>query len=489
MSFIADALMGHVKDVAMDTLSGETGNLNGRSVRPIGHWSSTLLWVTTACCVAGCVVAALSTAMPLFIGMTSILIPVFSITLGLVGASCAIGAYYISKFVPEYAFEDNVRQFQEVVAEYEERVVSLQNQSIELQRKVEELDRINQEFDATSGNLKEENEKLNQVIGQFDVGSVDLAKQNLELKAQIDAFNKLFDDHEMQISEYRNANEALKSEAQSLSKDLAIARSSLEEFVIKIDELSATKESLSKHITILQNELSLQRDIKKSTDRDFEALRGQISEMVKQLRVAETTINDLSETKTSLEERSKYLESTNEILTQNIGKLNLTLQALQTSFDKIDKALKGMSRTSDGLDSISNQLWGFVDLEKSFVIESEKQAASIMLKVDEFVKKIEEQKQTVVALLTLQDDLERLKAAKESVDNEVEKLAKQVGDFQKENSALTLLIDKFEQARTSQFSENDRTEEILVGMKAANAAFSKLLDQPFKSKDRSFSDV
>jgi chromosome segregation ATPase len=482
MSLITNALMGHVKDVAIETLTERSGNLNGRSVRPLGHWSSTLLWVATAFCVAGCVVAALATAMPLFIGMTSILMPVFSITLAIVGASCAVGAYYISKFVPEYAFEDNVREFQEVVAEYEERVIGLQNQSIELQLKVEELDKINQEFDVTSGTLKDENEKLKQVIGQFDVGSVDLAKQNLELKSQIDQFNKLFDEHERQINEYRNSNKALKLETDSLSKDLALARSSLEEFMKKINELSETKESLSKHIAILQNELTLQRDLKKSSDRDFEELRGQISEMVKQLRIAETTIKDLSETKTSLEERSKYLEATNETLTINIEKLNKTLETLQISFDKIDKALKGMSRTSDGLGIASNQLSGFIDTEKSFVSEGEKQAASVMLKVDEFLTKIDEQKQMVAALLTVQDDLLRLKSAKESVDAEVERLALQVGDLQKENLALKLLIDKFEKARNSQFTENDRTEEILEGMKAANEAFSKLLDKPFKPK-------
>ena len=286
MTFIANAVLGHFAQAAMGGLSDNQPNFHGRTVRPLGHWSSTLLWVTTALCVAGCVVAALATAMPMFVEMTAILMPVFSVTLGLIGASCAIGAYYISQFVPEYAFEENVREFQAVVTQYEQQVHGLQHQTQELQHRLEELDAINKEFDTTTTTLKEENERIKLTIGQFDEGSVDLAKRNVELQVRVVEFTKLFDEHENQIGEYESANKELKEQSLLLANELANAKSGMADFVKKMEELNATKESLAKHIGILQVELETQRSIKKATDEEIEGLRLEIIDVLKKLKAS-----------------------------------------------------------------------------------------------------------------------------------------------------------------------------------------------------------
>jgi chromosome segregation ATPase len=479
MSSIATAVVGQLANQFIgDIGNAALSNLNGHHVKPYGHWSSTLLWVSTALAVTTCAVSLMATFVPLFFGFSGFLMPVFSVTFGVVGVSSALGAFYINKFIPEAAFESNVKDYQNTISTFEQRLYDLERERLELQARLNELDCINKSYGEQTKSLQLDNERLKKVLEQFNEGSVDLAQKNADLNKQLQDLARISDQNESQIKVYEASNNELKHQIELLSQELGGAREGLHAFTKKIDELTGTKEALTKQVTLLKDELKRQQEFKKASDVQVGLLRDQLSEILSQLKNAEKTIGDLSEAKDSLEERAKFLEATNEGLKSNVAKLNATIETLQESFEKVSSALKSMSKTSQDLGNTSDKLSSMVGMGKEIIAKGENQAASIQNQVESFLREIESQKALVVSVLSLQDDLEKLKLAKDNFEVEVQRLSLEVISLRDENGRLKIILEHLESSTEHQSEENDRSADILEKMLKANEAFSKFLDQP-----------
>lgn len=476
MTSLTGAVLGGVGSAALNAVIGcdsPRGELAGRTLTPMGHWSSTLLWVATAVSVAACALAALMFVLPFFMALSSVLIPAFSVTFFALGAACAIGAYFISKFVPEHVFEENVARFQETIGEYQQRIVALQSESLQLQTHVDELSRVNEEAKIATARLDASNKELLSAIAKFGDGSVDLGSKNVQLEAEVSRLKDLLGESGLEKQSLQALNVQLGDHVSEMEEQLSRAKKSLEDFSKEVLDLKATKDSLIAQVAALNEALSGGERVQKQTAEESQLLKRELEGILARLRDAERTMNELATQKDSLEQKAHSLELTNDALRENIARLNVASVSLQASFEKVSSALKSIGKSSGELDHDGDQISDLVVSGAKVLQSGEAQSKMILAQIEQFMTTVKDQQSLVQSLLTVKDDLERLRLAKDAVDAEVAHLKDRVAELQQENLALSATLAQLKKASEEHQSENVRTEALLKQFQAASELFAR----------------
>lgn len=453
MATLVTAVAGNIASNAISAVVNPNTNSLGRQIRPMGHWSSTLLWISTAISVAVAAMAALASCISLSGSASAILMPAFAITMVLVSATTAIGAFYIGKFVPEFMFEENVHRFEDVVDDYRDVTHGIEEQAQRIEEASHEMQHMDDTLAVVTNQLRTSEIQLEQLIVSIEQRFSALAQHNQNFHAIVDELKSLL---EGQVGSV----DTLAKEFVAASTNMSDLKGRVKLFYIDMQKLRMKIEGEVKAIS------SFQEDTQKKEKEQFELIGSQFTQFDIRLQEIERGVKEYlivlknSLQDTSLQDYSREVKRTIEAITlrssqqlQELGLIQNDLQTLSARFSEVNVAMEQISlRQIQILSSLQREeakdkqvleeINSFLELLKNhkLILHSEDEAQR--------TKDVLSEKGALTSYFNiLFDQFKMIKDENDQIKNVVESLRTLLAHYEDENRKSTEVVRALEQVQ------------------------------------------
>ena len=253
-------------------------------------------------------------------------------------------------------------------------VVELKSAKDELRNKIVELNRL----EVKQEDLKSEMRGLSKRLGTKDAEVKDLnAKVGQEANAKIKAEDDARDVRSG-LKDAQNRQQELTEENQSLCEQLARHKDDSNKIKVKLRSLEAEAEDYTKHVSNMQEEISLKTALHATSQSLVQSLRGQTHELSTQAREssarAESLEEELMEAQRLLSERTREATTMRMLLSQaETG----TESRLRETRERMEAAVEERDRIEDEASVSSRRMTRELDDARNKVREMQRAVRSL----------------------------------------------------------------------------------------------------------------
>jgi chromosome segregation ATPase len=325
----------------------------------------------------------------------------------------------VSKNLENVPSQENVQALE---IQLQEKLSAIEAQLTEKGRKVQELE-------LTNGQLKEEIVRLREADEKLLIKDTQIQELEAEVQQKIRSIestkNELGRLEELngKVTEYQKAKEDLESELKNKSNTIQSMESKLSEVqdtLSNFNQVVSEKNEILEHMETQESRISEFETERAKMISDSESLSGQI----KELKSANTILQDSSATLKSIEEELTQSRTQIETLTTQLSQKNTKIEDLSVDLEtqraEYMKIREEFSKSGDDNSSTINQL-------NTQVVEKERLIDDLKEEIQGLEKKVEQ--------MVFVEEVEKLQAAIVAKEGQMkskdEKLAQKMVEIQK----------------------------------------------------------